>query len=171
MADKIRKLKDFGRSGRGNDIHDIIGFNFKFTDLQAVIGIEQMKKLSWRVKRKKEILLKYKENLKGLNEVSFLKQDLSCTTPWFIDILAEDRDELMTFLKTKGIGSRPMYPPINKQKAYNLPGLYPVSDLIGNKGLWLPSASQLKDSEILRVTEAIFEFYYERARFPEYKFL
>ena len=45
VARKLRKLKDFGRSGGGNDIHDEIGFNFKFTELQACIGIEQMKKL------------------------------------------------------------------------------------------------------------------------------
>ncbi len=31
MADKLRRLKDFGRSGGGNDIHDSIGYNFKFT--------------------------------------------------------------------------------------------------------------------------------------------
>ena len=45
VADKLRRLKDFGRSGGGNDIHDSIGYNFKFTELQACIGIEQMKKL------------------------------------------------------------------------------------------------------------------------------
>ena len=62
IASNIRKLKDFGRSGGGNDIHDSIGFNFKFTELQAVIGIEQMKKLTWRVERKKDIYQRYQEN-------------------------------------------------------------------------------------------------------------
>jgi len=162
LAGKIRKLKDFGRSGGGNDIHDTIGFNFKFTDLQSVIGIEQMHKLPWRVRRKKEILKKYQENLNDLPEISFFDQDLSCTTPWFIDILAENRDELLLYLKSKGIGSRPMYPPINKQRAYKLPGIHPVSNMVGDKGLWLPSASQLTDSEIIRVTETIIEFYKNR---------
>lgn len=45
MNYKLRRLKDFGRSGGGNDVHDSIGYNFKFTELQAVIGVEQMKKL------------------------------------------------------------------------------------------------------------------------------
>ena len=57
IAINLRKLKDFGRSGGGNDIHDSIGYNFKFTELQACIGIEQMKKLPTRVERKKEILM------------------------------------------------------------------------------------------------------------------
>jgi perosamine synthetase len=51
---KIRKLKDFGRSSGGLDIHDSIGYNFKFTELQAVIGIEQMKKLQWELIEKKK---------------------------------------------------------------------------------------------------------------------
>lgn len=54
MAFKLRRLKDFGRSGGGNDVHDSIGFNFKFTELQACIGIEQMKKLDGRVSRKRK---------------------------------------------------------------------------------------------------------------------
>ena len=159
MALRLRKLKDFGRSGGGNDIHDSIGFNFKFTELQAVIGNEQMKKLPWRVARKKEIMSLYRSNLTCLNEVQFFDQDLSCTTPWFIDILAENRNELSEYLKENGIGSRPMYPPINKQQAYNLEGNYPVSNLVGVKGLWLPSSSQLTDSDIIKISSTICQFY------------
>lgn len=159
IAHNIRRLKDFGRSGGGNDIHDTIGYNFKFTDIQAVIGIEQMKKLQWRVNRKKEILMRYQENLKDISQIQFFKQDLENTTPWFIDILAEDRDGLMFHLKENNIGSRVMYPPINKQKAYSVGGEHPVSNKVGEKGLWLPSASQLLDEEIHRICEFINDYY------------
>lgn len=159
IADKIRKLKDFGRSAGGNDIHDSIGFNFKFTDLQACIGIEQIKKLPWRVARKKEILKLYRKCLKGVREVSFFNQDLECTTPWFVDILAEERDKLMKFLKENSIGARVMYPPINKQKAYSQPGEHPVSEIVGKNGLWLPSASQLTAEQIEWVCNKIRECY------------
>jgi perosamine synthetase len=159
LAEKIRKLKDFGRSGGGNDIHDSIGYNFKFTDIQACIGIEQMKKLPFRVKRKKEIYQNYKHNLSGLKEVTFFEQDLILTTPWFIDVLVERREDLMLFLKNSGIGTRVMYPPINKQVAYQLPGEFPVSTLVGETGLWLPSQSQLLDTEIDFITTKIIEFY------------
>ncbi|MCZ4696347.1 DegT/DnrJ/EryC1/StrS family aminotransferase [Ancylomarina euxinus] len=159
IADKLRRLKDFGRSGGGNDIHDSIGYNFKFTELQAVIGVEQMKKLQWRVERKKEILTLYKKQLAGVKEVQFFDQDLDCTTPWFIDIFAEDRENLQIFLKEKQIGARIMYPPINKQMAYQIPGEHPVSELVGQKGLWLPSASQLTDEQISFICLNIKNFY------------
>jgi perosamine synthetase len=101
LADRIRRIKDFGRSGGGNDIHDTFGLNFKFTDIQAVIGIEQMKKLQWRVDRKKEILLQYQDNLKDLEQVKFFEQNLEHTTPWFIDVLVEDREKLQEFFETE----------------------------------------------------------------------
>jgi len=159
IAFKVSRLKDFGRTKGGNDIHDSIGYNFKFTELQAVIGIVQMNKLNWRVKRKKEIYSIYKKNLRGCKQIKFFSQDLVFTTPWFIDILAERRGELIDFLKSKNIGTRIMYPPINKQVAYNIKGEFPISNLVGKKGLWLPSSSQLSDEQILYITNCINKFY------------
>ncbi|MGB6327683.1 MAG: DegT/DnrJ/EryC1/StrS family aminotransferase [Halarcobacter sp.] len=159
VANKLRRLKDFGRSGGGNDIHDTIGYNFKFTELQACIGIEQMKKLQPRVERKKEIYKLYTELLKDVKEVKFFEQDLSCTTPWFYDTVVEKREELQIFLKENNIGTRVMYGPINKQIAYNIEGEHEVSNMIGEKGLWLPSTTQLTDDEIKYICSKIVEFY------------
>lgn len=162
IAHKLRRLKDFGRARGGLDIHDTIGYNFKFTDIQAVIGIEQMKKLAWRVNRKKEIFKLYQSLLMGITHVQFFEQDLVNTTPWFIDILVDDRDRLQNYLKEKGIGSRVMYPPVNKQMAYGVPGEFPISNLVGQKGLWLPSSSQLDDQDIKLVCDTTKEYYKNR---------
>lgn len=159
MAYRLKRLKDFGRSGGGNDIHDTIGFNFKFTEMQAVVGNEQMKKLAPRVQRKKEILQLYQKNLEGVEQVSFFKQDLEHTTPWFIDAFVEKRDELQQFLKQEQIGTRIMYPPINKQVAYQVAGNHPVSNKVGTQGLWFPSASQLSNEQVHYITSAIKRFY------------
>lgn len=159
IALRLRRLKDFGRSGGGNDIHDSIGYNFKFTELQACVGIEQMKKLPGRIVRKRRIWELYHDRLAGVPEIRLFDHDLRRTTPWFIDCLAERREELMKFLEERRIGSRIMYPPINRQKAYGLAGSYPVSEEVGRKGLWLPSSNQLSDEEIGRVCGAIRQFY------------
>jgi len=159
VAERLRKLKDFGRSGGGNDIHDEVGYNFKFTELQACIGIEQMKKLKWRVERKKEILAQYKNELKNVTQLQFFDQDLESTTPWFIDTLVKDREALQNYLKENNVGTRVMYPPINQQKAYGIDGRYPVAELIGRKGLWLPSATQLSNKEISSICNKIIKFY------------
>ena len=160
LAGKIRKLKDFGRSGGGNDIHDTIGWNFKFTDMQAVVGNEQMKKLPSRVERKKEMLKRYQNNLADVSQVSFFETDFENTTPWFIDIMvSEKREELIDHLKQNGVGSRVMYPPINEQDCYKVAGNHPISQAVGKNGLWLPSSGQLTDTEIDKVCDTIKQFY------------
>jgi perosamine synthetase len=159
IALSLRRLKDFGRDGGGSDVHGSIGFNFKFTELQAVIGIEQMKKLSERVARKKEIYLRYQEGLSGLEKIQLFQNDMVTTAPWFIDALVDQREPLIEFLKAKGIGTRVMYPPINRQKAYLIDGCHPVSDQVGERGLWLPSMVQLTDDQIAHICHEIKNFY------------
>ena len=51
LAENISKLRDFGREKPGADHYLTQGWNFKFTDLQAVIGIEQMKSEKLRQKK------------------------------------------------------------------------------------------------------------------------
>ncbi len=160
MAAKLRRLKDFGRSGGGNDVHDSIGYNFKFTELQAVVGVAQMKKLPERVERKKAIWRRYAEGLAPVqSSLRLFAHNLQHTVPWFIDSLVERRDELVAYLKSHQIGSRVMYPPINKQRAYQAVGEHPVSNQVGAQGLWLPSAVQLTDAQIDTITACIVAFY------------
>ena len=159
LAGRLRKLKDFGRSGGGNDFHDSLGLNFKFTDLQACVGLAQLEKLDWRVSRKRDIYRRYQENLAGCAALGFFSQDLQHTTPWFIDVLVQQREELVEYLRSHRVGSRVMYPPINRQPAYDVPGDHPVSVNVGEHGLWLPSASQLSDEQVDYVCATILSFY------------
>lgn len=57
------------------------------------------------------------------------------------------------------IGTKLMYPPINKQLAYKIIGKDPISNNIGLKGLWLPSAVQINNVDIDYICLEIKEFY------------
>ncbi len=161
LIERIRKLRDFGRSEGGSDHYLTMGWNFKFTDIQAVIGIEQMKKLPWRAERKKEIYALYKQNLGDVSEVPFIPTDLDNTSPWFIDVLVEGgkREGLIEYLKTKNIGSRPFYPALHSEPVYNLPGRYPVAKRVAKQGLWLPSSSKLTNDQIEYICREIKHFF------------
>lgn len=162
---RVKKLKDFHRNSPGVDIHDGMGYNFKFTDLQAVLWVSQMKGISARVTRKKEIFRQYASNLENIGEIQFLPTNLEMTAPWFVDPLLPSeqvRDELSAHLKEKGIGSRPYYPPVNHQEMYSTEqtkGTLNVSERISPRGLWLPSSMSLTEDEISYVCEAIKEFF------------
>lgn len=158
---KIRLLRDFGRSAGGSDHYLTMGWNFKFTDLQAIIGLEQMKKLPWRVQRKKEIYALYKSCLEGTPGLSLIPTKLNDTSPWFIDILVNNgkREGLIEYLHEKGIGSRTFYPALHTEPVYNLPLSYPVAERISKQGLWLPSSSKLTDDQIRYICREIKYFF------------
>ena len=120
-----------------------------------------MKKLPARIARKKEIYNLYAKNLSELptNLLEVIKNDINFTTPWFIEVRAHNRDELVSFLNKFGIGSRNMYPPINKQLCYDEDGSHKVSEDIGDRGLWLPSSIDLTNEEIDLICQKISSFY------------
>lgn len=159
LFERVRKIRDFGRESGGTDHYLCKGWNFKFTDFQAVIGIEQMKKLPWRVERKKEIGRLYERLLQPVKGIELIPTDYEQTSPWFIDILADRREELRAYLHENGIGSRVFYPPLHAEPAYQYQGSFPVTEEISAKGLWLPSSSKLSDSEIEYVCGKIRSFY------------
>jgi perosamine synthetase len=163
---KILKIKDFGRVQGGVDYHETMGYNFKFTDFQAVIGIEQMKKLDWRVKRKKEMYKLYRDLLEGVEGTEFIDTNLKNTSPWFIDILVEkgkkEKDKLISFLNEGGIGTRAFYPAIHTQPPYSwVEGDFKNVEYVSTRGLWLPSSSFLGDEDINYICQRIKDFYKE----------
>jgi len=163
LYQKIKRLKDFGRDKGGADIYNHWGWNFKFTDIQAVIGIEQLKKIKGRIKKKKGIYRLYQKTLSDLKEIEFIPTDLTQTTPWFVDIYVSNPDRMMTYLSKQGIGSRRIYPPVSSQKIYRQAfkkDKFPVSKKYASRGLWLPSSVKLTDTEIKTVTKAIHSYYY-----------
>lgn len=160
LAEKIKKIRDFGRDAGGSDHYLVKGWNFKFTDLQAVMGIEQMKKLPERVRRKKEMGKLYEKLLAGISGVELVPTNYDDTAPWFFDILCERREELQAYLKEKGIGTRIFYPPLHAEPAYGYDELsFPVAEEVSAKGLWLPSAISVTDTQIQEICGAIRTFY------------
>ncbi len=160
-ATLLRKMKDFGRISGGIDISDTFGINAKFTELQALLGIGQMKQIEYRTARKRQMYKLYEQGLDSISQVKVIGID-DFTVPWFVDVRVEDRQGLMDYLKDKGIGTRPVYPPLNTQKIYKFETetlKCPISEEIGQKGLWLPSSFTLTDNDIHVICDEIRRYY------------
>lgn len=160
LSYKIDKIRDFGREKAGADHYICMGTNSKFTDLQAVVGIEQMKKLPDRVRRKKNMGRLYVSLLEGIPGVELVPTNYDDTALWFFDILCERREELAVYLRERGIGTRISYPALHSEPVYGYTSLaFPVAEEVGRKELWLPSGIQLTDEQIKYVCSCIREFY------------
>lgn len=144
LAKKIRMIKNFGRKESGFDDFEIFGINSKFTDIQAVIGIEQMKKMDDRVQKMRHIYDLYLENLPELMIPALNHEWI----PWFVDIFIDNRQVIIDYLQKHQIQTRPVYKAINQTKLYNCKASLVNSETITNRGLFLPSYLNLTDSDI-----------------------
>lgn len=144
LALRLWKIKNFGRKAGGLEEYDIFGLNFKFTDIQAVIGIEQFKKLPERIQRMKEIYSLYSQHIPTL-----LPSMGNEWIPWFIDLKITNRDKLIHFLNQHNIQTRITYPALHTLPMYNGDDSNFVNSLdISTNGLFLPSHVVLTNSEI-----------------------
>ncbi len=164
LAAKIRPLKDQGRPVRGtggDDLHNTIGYNFKFTDLQAGMGLGQLKQLKKRTARMRRNHNLYIKNLGDIKEISLLKASLdSGELPQWTDILTSKRNELDAYLRENNIECRRYWHPLHRQLAYKiLDDNFPNSTKLSPQALWLPSAFTLTDKDILRVCTKIKKFF------------
>lgn len=168
IYEKCLSLKDFGRESgakknmKKSFMHETIGYNFKFTEFQAAVGIAQMKKLRSRVKRKKEMFKLYGEFLSRIEKIEFIDTDIQKTTPWMNDILfnkSKVREEIINYLAKNNIGTRIFYPPIHSLTPYKSNDKkFMITTDISKRGLWLPSSNTLTDNELEYVCKKIKEF-------------
>ena len=169
IFERCKELKDFGRKIDAKKKmlsafqHDTIGYNFKFTEFQAAIGISQMKKLEKRMRMKKNMFKMYQELLGKIDEIEFIETDLKKITPWMVDIILKNKKNrlnLINYLEKKNVESRIFYPPIHRLKPYiQSDKKFKVTSKISDSGLWLPSSVTLDEKQINYISKQITDFF------------
>ena len=157
-----RKLIAMRTQGVGdviNAVWDRPGFNFRFTDILAAVGIVQLGLLPSRIEKVKTIYKLYEEGLQGLSLIKLIPVDIDAgEIPVYIEVLCEYRQEIINFLATKNIQCRPFYPDLNHAKYLNNHSNYPNSEKFGLKGIYLPAGPEQKFENIQRVIKALKDF-------------
>jgi len=150
--------------------HDDIGWNYRFTNLQAACGLGQMKNLKWIVKRKYEIGKRYYNNLKNNNNIILqdLKKSYAKNIFWVFGILIKkeyklSRDFITKQLLKKNIQTRNFFFPMHKQKIFLKIKLFskkmklPNSEFLSKNGFYLPSGLGITNKEIDLVSKNVNE--------------
>lgn len=157
---RLLELKDQGRRRQGtggNDLHPALGFNFKLTNLQAAVGIAQLERLPQRLVRAKQRDEWYRQALQDCPAVELpcLQNEEGEVTQW-TDILAADRANLESVLKSANIGYRAFWYPLHTQKPYSADDLaFKNSLIVSEQGLWLPSGFELAKEQVEYIAGAI----------------
>lgn len=140
LDEKMRVLRDHGMDKNKKYHHDVVGYNYRMTNLQAAIGLAQLERIDKIHNNRRKFENTYKEILN--NTLFKFQKDTPKTNriTWLVSILLNDsinRDEFMDSLKSKGIDARPFFYPLSSMKIYEkyAKTAMPVSDAVSNKEL------------------------------------
>jgi perosamine synthetase len=166
LAEKIKILRDHGMNPKKKYWHDIIGFNYRMTNLQAALGVAQLKKIEKFIKRKRKIAKLYAEELSSINGITLHPEmPWAKCVYWLYSILVNEketgvnRDKLTKRLQNYGIETRNFFYPLHEMPLYNkyAKSSCPVSSNLSRKGLNLPSSLKLEEEDISYITKKIKE--------------
>lgn len=167
-ADKhIKFLATQARENMPYYYHNVIGYNYRLSNISAGIGCGQMQVLDDHVARRRAIHKLYTELLKDVDVIS-VKQNPSdkfdsnfwLTTITFDEKLNVTPEDMRLALEAENIESRWLWRPMHMQPVYHDAPYYGgnCAESLFNTGLCLPSGSCLTDEDIHRVVNAIKNF-------------
>ena len=156
---KLVAMRTHGVGDIVNAVWDQPGFNFRFTDVLASIGLVQLKLLPDRITKVKTIYKLYEEGLKDLPFIKIIPVDLAAgEIPIYVEVLCESRKEMMDFLTTRGVQCRPFYPSLNHANYFKDFGYYPNAEHFGLNGIYLPAGPAQSIDNINNVIKIIRSF-------------
>jgi perosamine synthetase len=159
LHDRLRELKDQGRrhgGTGGDDLHPVVGFNFKFTDLQAAVALPQLDEIEIRLAAAQRRDALYAARLANQTGLLLASYDEPGEVRQWTDVLIDDRAAVARALDAAGIGQRAFWRPLHSQQPYAADAsLFPVSTDISTRGMWLASRFDLTEADIDRVCATI----------------
>lgn len=175
IAAKIHRLKAFGVDRTTDErkvpgVYDVtmLGYNYRMNEIQAAIGIAQVKRLDYFLAKRKENYEVLYDKLKEMSEITLLKSSHGkfqssyyCMTIILNDDCANKRFEIVNLLNEKGIGTSVYYPkPVPHMKYYKEKYGYPeesfpVASWISYNSIALPVGPHLSTDDMDYIAEGV----------------
>jgi perosamine synthetase len=165
LAERCRRLRNLCFQPGRRFVHEELGWNLRFTNLQAAIGLAQLERLDEFVSRKRRMGTLYSKLLADLSHVQLplLSTGFADNIYWVYglmlgDEISFDAEEAMRRFAAEKIGTRPFFWPMHEQPVFAKQGLfkgesYPVAERMARRGFYLPSGMALTDDQIQRVVD------------------
>ena len=162
----VRSLRNQGREYAGGAwFHHVrVGWNYRWTDVQAAIGIGQLEKLDRLLELRSQAARRYGELLTDIDVELLCADDADHKRSWFVYVVAlpasVDRARVMAELRAKGIGTAEYVPCVHLQpymrETYGFAeGACPVAEEVASRTLALPFYPQLEAEDQERVVETL----------------
>lgn len=159
IARKLKKLRNQGNSDEIRYYHDILGYNYRMTNIQAAIGFAQMERLKSIIERKRNIYDVYYNQLKDFVQFQKIPEYIK-SSYWMVSFtFAEniDKNKIMNKLLKDGIESRPFFLPVHKMPFYNeYINLNTIK--LSESGINVPSYPTLSEKDISWICSKIKKY-------------
>jgi dTDP-4-amino-4,6-dideoxygalactose transaminase len=172
LISRLEKLKESAifYSTQAKDLsvdysHSEIGYNYRMSNIAAGIGRGQMLCLDNHVDLRRKIFSSYKNALEPIETIRFSEEPARYfSNRWLTCILTdsfEEREEIRTVLDSNTIESRPLWKPMHQQTVFKNASVFlnGNSDELHQKGLCLPSGSNLTEREFESILNCFIEIY------------
>ncbi len=164
LTQTIRSLSNQGRDDMGTWLwHPRLGYNYRMDEMSAALGLVQIKRMEEMGAKRRAVMRSYNEHLAVLEGIETPPEHPYAEANPFVYVVKVkqgDRDDLMRYLASRGIETRPYFTPIHLQPVYGerfgfKRGMFPVAEELGERCLALPFHNNLKEEEIAFVAESI----------------
>lgn len=159
VAEAVRLYRGQGATTLGRYEHSVVGYNYRMTDLQAAVGVGQLKQISTFLEIRRRVMTRYRTNLAG---TGVQLQGGPTASGWLCGVvLPVYHDEATRFvahyLHRHGVETRPFFAPLGVQPPYLGRAMPPVATDLSMRGLCLPTHIELSDSTVDRVCNLLID--------------
>ena len=162
IYEKCKILSNHGRTKKEYKFFkaSYIGYKYKMTNLQAAVGISQLKNLDKKVIKKRKIFQWYKKNLKNINIKMNVENKNEYNSYWMTNIVFNEKYKInlkkfMKYLEKKNIESRPFFPPLSQMRFFKSKKNNKNAIFLNKNSLNLPSSLNLKQEDVIFVCKSI----------------
>ncbi|MBB6144826.1 perosamine synthetase [Silvibacterium bohemicum] len=166
LACRMRALRNQGRYDSDDWFqHQEIGYNYRISEINCALGIEQLKRISEILSRREEVAKAYHRELEDIRELILPPIHVAGSRiSWFVYVVrlagnftAHHRDKLMSYLQSEGIGCARYFAPIHLQPSYAewRETHLPVTESESARTLALPFFNRLSQAQISEVGKAL----------------
>lgn len=141
--------------------HDEVGYSYRMTNLQAAVGLAQLERVEELIAARRQVARWYEEllaQIPGLTQ--YQAPGWANDVNWLYCVLigessALGRDDLVTYLASRGVESRPFFQPLPSLPPYRDGREFPAADQLSRQGLCLPLYPSLARHEVESIVTAI----------------
>lgn len=172
LAERLRSLRNLCFQPQRRFYHEELGFNFRLTNIQAAIGLAQLERMDEIVAHKQWMGQEYTCQLGDIKELQLpVEEPWARSVYWMYGVVLSeetgmDAIQFAQKLLERGVETRPFFLGMHKQPVFNNGRVfqeesYPIVEMLGRQGLYLPSGLSLNKDQLLNVCDAVHEVFHE----------